>query len=101
VWSTSRTADETDAGIFAYERAGGDAGDGYALVVLNTHKTKESATVFNSTPMVVTQPQSAVLVDVLGNLGSVSVGGAGSLTVNLPPLTGAVLVPESQVVPGN
>jgi alpha-amylase len=101
VWSSDRVADETDAGLFAFERAGGDAGDGYALVVLNTNKVHDSTPVFNSMPMVVSQPQGTVLVDVLGNLGSVTVGGAGTLGLTLPPLTGAVLVPQSQVVVTN
>ena len=36
VWSTAHVGTEQDAGIFAFERAGGDAGSAYALTVLNT-----------------------------------------------------------------
>jgi hypothetical protein len=31
IYSTAHTGDEPDAGIFAFERTGGDAGDNYAL----------------------------------------------------------------------
>ena len=36
-WSTSHVGSEQDAGIFAFERTGGDAGTQYALVVINTN----------------------------------------------------------------
>ena len=35
VWSTTRTGDEEDSGIFAFQRNGGDTANGYALVVFN------------------------------------------------------------------
>ena len=44
VYSTPNVAQETDAGIFAFERGGGDAPGAYALVVLNTNATKSSTT---------------------------------------------------------
>ena len=48
--TTSRSED--DAGIFAFERAGGDAGSGpYALVVLNTNGFKASSTSHGGTVM--------------------------------------------------
>ncbi len=44
VWATSHVADESDQGVFAYERAGGDAGaTAYALVVMNTDRDKPRA----------------------------------------------------------
>ena len=43
-WSSTHVAAEEDAGIFAFERTGGDAGDAYALVVLNTNGRKPSDT---------------------------------------------------------
>src|SRR5262249_45584817 len=51
VWSTSRIANESDAGVFAFERTGGDAGDAYALVVINSSPTHESSPAFNGAPM--------------------------------------------------
>lgn len=100
VWASSRTGDEPDAGMFAFERTGGDAGERYALVVINAHKSKDGTTVFGSTPMVVGQGIGTVLLDVLGTAGSLTVGGGGGLSVTLPPQTAAVLVPEAQVGSG-
>src|SRR6202042_2977989 len=52
VWSTADVATEDDAGMFAYERSGGDAQPGsYALVVLNTNDNKTSTTANNGTNM--------------------------------------------------
>jgi glycosidase len=95
VWATSRTGDESDAGMFAFERTGGDAGDGYAAVVMNVHRNKASTPVFQGSPMAVSQPEGTVLVDVLGE-GSYTVGAGGALTITLEPMKAAVLVPESQ-----
>jgi alpha-amylase len=93
-WSTSRTEDEPDAGIFAYERSGGDAGDSYALVVFNVHRDHDSTPVFQGVPMVVSQPDGTVLVDLIsGESYTVS----GGLTITLPPTSVAILVPQSQV----
>ncbi len=66
VWATDHTGEEPDAGIFAYERAGGDAGDkAYALVVFNTSATQESVTGDNMGAMKVSVPAGTQLVDVL------------------------------------
>jgi alpha-amylase len=96
-WASSRTGDEGDAGVFAFERTGGDAGDGYALVVFNVNRDHPSTPVFQGSPMVVAQPEGTVLVDVLGSGATYTVGSGGTLAVTLDPMTGAVLVPESQV----
>jgi glycosidase len=96
-WASNRVADEADAGIFAYERAGGDAGDGYALVVFNMHREQPSSPVFGGTPMTVSQPDGTVLVDVLtGDSYTVS----GGLPITLQPQSVAILVPEGQLVGG-
>lgn len=96
VWSSARTADESDAGIFAFERTGGDAGDAYALVVLNTNARHDSTTSFENAPMVVSAA-GTTLVDVLGPAGqSVTVGDDGALELTLPPQSAVVLVPENQ-----
>ena len=47
-WSTAHTGDEPDAGIFAFERYGGDAGGCYALVVLNSNQDHASHTGFEA-----------------------------------------------------
>ncbi len=101
VWASGRTGSEQDAGIFAYERAGGDAGASYALVILNTNGNHPSSPVFNGSPMKVSAPPGTVLVDVLGNKSTpagtkYTVSGSGTLVLELPPKSGALLVPESQ-----
>jgi glycosidase len=92
-WASERQADEEDAGIFAFERRGGDAGDAYALVVLNAHRDKESSTRFEGAAMPVAAAPGTVLRDALGSGVEVTVGAGGEAVVTLPPLTGVVLVP--------
>ena len=68
VFATNDTGAEQDAGLFAFERTGGDAGAAYALVVIGTNATHASAA-----SITVTQPEGTVLVDVLnGNAGAPS-----------------------------
>ncbi len=94
VWSTDRVDDEEDAGIFAFERAGGDAGDDYALVVFNSNKDHESAPSFEGANMASAMPQGTVLVDALGG-GSFTVGAGGELAVDpLPPQSVMILIPQ-------
>ena len=101
VWSTERVADESDAGIFAFERKGGDAGDAYALAIFNTNKKHPSSPGFDMAPMIVGAAPGTVLVDVLNKGGdSVTVGADGSVTLDLPPLSAVLLVPQSQVQGG-
>ncbi len=91
-YSSERAAAEPDAGIFAYER---QSGDDYALIVFNVHRDHESTTAFEGTPMVVGQPDGAVLVDALSG-ETHTVGAGASLTLTLPPLSVVILVPQSQ-----
>jgi alpha-amylase len=100
-WASSRAADEPDAGIFAFERTGGDAGAAYALVVLNAHRSKASTPVFQGTAMVTTVPGGTVLVDLLSaDLRSYTVAADGTLALDVPAQSGALLIPAQQVVPG-
>ncbi len=64
-WASDRTCKESDAGIFAFKRAGGDAGDAYALMVFNTNSAQESSTQFNGAGMAVGAPGGTGLVNVL------------------------------------
>ena len=98
-WSTDRVGDESDAGIFAFERAGGDAGDAYALVILNTHRGHDSAPTFEGASMAVSQGGGAVLVDALTGQ-EFSVASDGTLAPTVPPLGAMILVPQSQYVGG-
>ncbi|MFO0546768.1 MAG: alpha-amylase family glycosyl hydrolase [Polyangiaceae bacterium] len=95
VWSTDRTGDEEDAGIFAFERAGGDAGDDYALVIFNSNANHDSAPGFQGATMTVSLPEGTTLHDALGSDRTVTVGANGSLVVSpaLPPQSAVIFVP--------
>jgi glycosidase len=104
VWSTVHVAHEEDAGVFAFERAGGDAGTGpYALVVLNTNGFKASSTSDGATPIATVMQTSApqgMLVDVVDPArATYAVGPAGKLQLSVPAQSAMVLVPQDQVVP--
>ncbi len=94
-WASERQGNEGDAGIFAFERSGGDAGDAYALVVFNANLEHESAPLFEGTPMTVSAAEGTTLVDVLGGEASFTVGSGGEITIDpLPPQSALVLVPQ-------
>jgi glycosidase len=94
VWATEHTKTEQDAGIFAFERAGGDAGGEYALVVLNTSAKKTSETADGTKVMKVARP-GATLVDILDpEQKTYSVAGDGTLKVAVPAQRGMILVPQ-------
>ena len=98
VWSTPRTGDEPDAGIFAFERTGGDAEGRYALVVFNTHQIHESSTSFEGTTMAVSAPAGAVLVDVLSSDNKqYTVAADGTLALTLPPVSSMLLIPKQDL----
>jgi alpha-amylase len=98
VWSTTRTPPAEDAGIFAFERSGGDAGDAYALVVLNTNRDTASSPTYNGSPMKVTAAPGTMLVDVLADKPETyAVAPDGTLTLQVPPLAAVVLVPQGQI----
>lgn len=101
VWATDRTGDnDEDAGVFAFERTGGDATNSYALVVINTNKKNPGSPQYNGTPMLVSIPANTVLVDVLSaDKATYTVDADSRLSISLPPLSGALLVPQDQVIP--
>ena len=88
VFSTPHTGAEADAGLFAFERTGGDAGDAYALVVLNTNGAHAAQADIDTS-----LPAGTTLVDVLGRSGTWTVGTGGRLTVAAPAQQALVLVP--------
>lgn len=99
VWASTHTAAEEDAGVFAYERAGGDAGSAYALVVLNTNGKKTSSTSDGTRAMVVGKP-GATLVDVLDpDEKTYTAGATGELRLAVPAQRAMILVPQDQVAP--
>jgi glycosidase len=101
-WSTNDVGTEDDAGIFAFERTGGDAPAGqYALVVLNTSDFKASATHGAMGPMQTMLQGVQKLVDVLDPAhASYSTDASGKLDVTVSAQHSMILVPEKQVVQG-
>jgi glycosidase len=96
IWSSTRTGDEPDAGTFAFER--GDPAAEYALVVFNTNQQHASTPAFDGAPMKASIAPGTVLVDVLSGDGATyAVAADGGVAITLPPESGAVLIPQSQV----
>lgn len=95
-WSSDRTGEEQDAGIFAFERTyEGET----ALVVLNVHDTRTSstsATEMGGGDMATAFPGGTRLVDVspMGSGETFTVAADGSLSVPVGPRQGRVLVTE-------
>ena len=99
VWETDRTGDTgPDANMLAFERTGGDAGDSYALVVLNANLKNEGTTSVGGAAMTVNVPPGTTsLTNVLDTtMAPIQVSGT-SVTVTLPPLSGVILVPTQQL----
>jgi glycosidase len=97
VWATDHTGAEMDAGIFAFERSGGDAADQYALIVLNTNRDHPSSPADSGNIMKVSAAAGTTLVDILSqDRPSYTVAQDGSLTLEVPALAAAVLVPQGQ-----
>lgn len=94
-WASDRGGSEEDAGVLAFERAGGDAGDDYALVVFNARADKEGAPFFEGAPMRASVAPGTVLRDALGSGREVSVGSDGEVLIDppLPPHSALILVP--------
>jgi alpha-amylase len=101
IWASERTDDESDAGLFAFERFGGDAGDNYALVLINSHKERDAVPEHMGARMQVSVAPGTVLVDVLSPAKTeYTVAPDRSLGIVIPPIAGAVLVPAGAVVQG-
>jgi glycosidase len=100
LWSSSHVAQEEDAGIFAFERAGGDAGDRFALVVINTNAKKASSTSDGAKVLTLSRKGTTTLVDVLDPQATkYSTDANGVLRVTVPPQKTMILIPAEQVVP--
>jgi len=98
VYSTSHVNQEDDAGIFAYERSGGDAGSAYALVVFNTNDFKSSTTA-DTNAMQTTAPPNTVLVDILDpQKTQYTVASDSTLRMQVPAQSASILIPQDQVV---
>jgi glycosidase len=98
VWATDHTNKEPDAGIFAFERSGGDASTAYALVVINTSRTQQSSPTDGTKNMPVGAAAGTMLVDVLADKPvTYAVAMDQTLAIQVPALGAAVLVPQAQV----
>jgi glycosidase len=96
----TETPEAGDEHILAYERAGGDAGASYALVIVNADPDAPRRSGSNTTLLKSSLPPGTQLVDVLNGKPPVTVGPDGSIDLTLDPLQGAILVPQDQVIPG-
>jgi alpha-amylase len=98
-FSTTHTGDESDAGIFAFERSGGDAGDRYALVVFNTNSRHASSTAVDGVGMPTGAKPGSTLVDVLDpQRASYVVEADGTLKLSVPAQKAVILIPSDQLV---
>ena len=97
-WTTEHVADESDAGIVAFERKTNDGS--YALVVINTSKTKASTTESAGVAMKVSIPDGKSLTDVLPDAGgqTVTVAG-GTIKITVPPTSAVILLPTGAKIP--
>ncbi len=98
-YSTPNTGDEPDAGILAFERAGGDAGGSYALVVFNTNQDHDSVTRNGDEAMRVLAPAGTELVEALTG-ERVVVAGDGTLEISVPPVGRGIYIPAAEYDPG-
>ncbi len=94
-WSTPRTGDEEDAGIFAFERSyKGQT----ILVVLNTNADHASHTSFEGSNMHTSFAQGTVLKNVFDDgdtsNNQVTIGPDGALNVEIQPKSGKIFVKQ-------
>jgi len=88
-FATTNTGAEADAGMFAIERSGGDAGQAIAVAVFNTHATKTSTASFNVGAL----GRGKTFVDAMGVVPApLSVPASGDVTVSLPAQSAAIFV---------
>ena len=100
-WSTNHVGDESDAGIFAFERFGEDSGGSYVLMVFNTNQEHASTPAFEGETMTVSAPPGTVLMDAIAADGTQYVVGADqTLDITVDPIRGAMLIPENELRPG-
>jgi alpha-amylase len=95
-WATDRKLDESDAGIFAFERV--SPGDKRVLVVLNVSDTHDSQTVAPmGGRMIVGFAPGTTLVNVLGAAETVQVAGDGTVAIAVPARGQKIFVAQADV----
>lgn len=105
-WATEHTAEESDAGVIAFERR---LDDQHVLVVINTQGRHASRTSFEGDAMRTRFAEGTQLVDILGS-DRFTVGADGALDIEVGTVVVdddaataprvRILVPEGQVVGG-
>ncbi len=98
-WVTDRVDGEEDSNILAFERSyEGES----VLVVINTSDDHESHTAYGGSGMPVSFAPGTELVEVFpeGSDRTFTVAGDGTVTVDVGPRDGVVLVPAANVVGG-
>jgi glycosidase len=96
-YASNVTSGAPDAGLFAFERTGGDAGGAYALIVVNTSNGQESSAPAPGMP--VGAPPGTSLIDVLDpDHVPLVVNGDGTLAVTVPVQSTRIFVPVDQVI---
>jgi hypothetical protein len=96
-YASNVTMGTVDAGLFAFERTGGDAGDAYALVVVNTNNGQESAPPAPGMPVGVV-PGTAFVDALEPGHAPFVVNGDGALSISVPAQSTRILVPQGQFV---
>jgi len=92
IFATTDVADEPDAGMFLFERGGGDAPGKLAVVVMNTNAKKKSGATAKTSAAAGT-----TLVDVLNpDARTFTVAADGSITVDVDAQRAMILVPSDQ-----
>ncbi|MET0592364.1 MAG: alpha-amylase family glycosyl hydrolase [Polyangiaceae bacterium] len=96
-YASNTTRDTADANLFAFERTGGDAGDSYALIVVNSSYGQESAT--PATGIAVGAPPGTLLIDALDPDHELfAVSGDGKVVVSAAAQSTRILVPLDQFI---
>ena len=96
-YASNVTMGAADAGLFAFERVGGDSGDAYALVVVNTNNGQESAPPAPGMPVGLV-PGTALLDALEPGHAPFVVNGDGTLFVAVPAQSTRILVPVDQFI---
>ncbi len=94
-WTTDRVNGEEDANILAYERVEQETGES-VLVVINTSDSNTSHTAYNGAGMPVSFAPGTVLTEVFppGSTNTWTVQPDGTVTIEVAPRDGVVLVPR-------
>lgn len=93
-WATDHVGDEPDAGLLAFERVYRDE---RVLVIINTHDARTARTRLGPDEVLRTGFAAGTrVVDVLNDGETYTIGGGGTLDVQVPPRGARILVPRGR-----